>query len=76
MSRKGDCWDHSVAESFFSTAKSELGIDKPVTSVHVAEMMLAEYIDDFYNQIRLHQTIRYKSPVAYELRSVTSALAA
>ncbi len=76
MSRKGDCWDNSVAESFFSTAKTELGIDKPIASVHVAELMLAEYIDDFYNHIRLHSTIRYKSPVAYELRSRTSALAA
>jgi transposase InsO family protein len=76
MIRSGDCWDNAVAESFFSSAKTELAIRRPLASFRVAEALLAEYIDDFYNPVRLHSTVGYMSPVAYELRSRATALAA
>ena len=76
MSRKGDCWDNAVAESFFSTLKTELGIDKPLASLRAADVILAEYIENFYNRVRLHSTVGFLSPVAYELKSHAAALAA
>ena len=57
-------------------AKTELAIRRPLASFRVAEALLAEYIDDFYNPVRLHSTVGYMSPVAYELRSRATALAA
>jgi putative transposase len=54
MSRRGDCWDNAVVESFFSTLKRELGV--PVwPNVLAATTAIAEYIDGFYNPRRLHQ---------------------
>ena len=76
MSRSGDCWDNAVAESFFSSAKTELAIRRPLASFRVAEALLADYINHFYNPVRLHSTVGYMSPVAYELRSRATALAA
>lgn len=76
MSRSGDCWDNAVAESFFSSAKTELAIRQPLASFRVAKALLAEYIERFYNLVRLHSTVGYMSPVAYELRSRATPLAA
>ncbi len=76
MSRSGDCWDNAVAESFFSSAKTELAIRRPLASFRVAEALIADYINHFYNPVRLHSTVGYMSPVAYELRSRATALAA
>ncbi len=76
MSRSGDCWDNAVAESFFSSAKTELAIRQPIASFRVAQVLLAEYIDCFYNRVRLHSTAGYMSPVAYELKSRAATLAA
>jgi putative transposase len=70
MSRKGDCWDNAVAESFFGTYKAELLADQPqgrFTSKAQARALTADYIDGFYNTVRLHSTLDYKSPVAFEL---------
>jgi putative transposase len=70
MSEKGECLDNAVAESFFGTYKAELLADQPqgrFTSKAQARALRADYIDGFYNTVRLHSTLDYKSPVAFEL---------
>jgi transposase InsO family protein len=64
MSRKGDCWDNAMAESFFKTLKVELGSRFP--SRQQARRELFEYIEGFYNTRRLHSGIGYRSPAEYE----------
>jgi putative transposase len=67
MSRKGDCWDNAVAESFFSTLKRELeGIDD-FESRAGATLSIGDYIDGFYNIQRRHSAINYTSPIEFEL---------
>jgi len=70
MSEKGECYDNAVAESFFGTYKAELLADQPqrrFTSKAQAWALTADYIDNFYNPVRRHSTLGYKSPVAFEL---------
>ncbi len=64
MSRKGDCYDNAVMESFFGTLKTEL--DEPLPTRAAARLALFEYIEVFYNRQRLHSTLGYVSPAAYE----------
>jgi Integrase core domain len=64
MSRRGNCWDNAVMESFFSTVKSELA-DR-FDSCGEAKMELFDFIEVFYNQRRRHSTIGQISPAAYE----------
>lgn len=66
MSRKGDCWDNSVAESFFATIKREL-IDRHswISKLQVKEAIV-EWIDCFYNRQRRHSSAGNMSPVDYE----------
>jgi transposase InsO family protein len=64
MSRRGNCYDNAVMESFFSTVKSELG-DR-FESHGDAKMELFDYIEVFYNQRRRHSTIGQISPAEYE----------
>lgn len=66
MSRKGNCWDNAVAESFFATVEFEL-IERQVfaTRDH-ARSALFEFIEVFYNRQRLHQTLGYKTPLQVE----------
>ncbi len=64
MSRRGDCYDNAVMESFFSTVKSELG-DR-FESHGEAKRQLFDYIEVFYNQRRRHSTLGQISPAAYE----------
>jgi len=67
MSRRGNCHDNAVAESFFSTLKSELG--ERFESHGDAKMELFDYIEVFYNQRRRHSTIGQISPAEFERRS-------
>lgn len=67
MSRTGDCWDNAPVESFFSSFKAEASPDHPWADVHAATMAIREYVT-FYNQRRLHSTLNYQSPVAFEAR--------
>ena len=62
MSRRGNCWDNAVAESFFGTLKSEL-IHREIytTRIH-ASMAVFEYIEIFYNKQRLHSVLGYITP--------------
>jgi transposase InsO family protein len=64
MSRRGDCFDNAVMESFFSTLKSELADRFP--SCGEAKMALFDYIEVFYNQRRRHSTLGQVSPAAFE----------
>jgi len=67
MSRKGNCWDNAVAESFFGTMKAELELETTEgASRAVARSAVADYIDNFYNTTRRHSSLGYLSPVDYE----------
>ena len=67
MSRRGNCWDNAVMESFFSTVKSELG--EHFESNGTAKTALFDYIEVFYNQRRRHSTLGQISPAAFERRA-------
>jgi len=71
MSRRGNCWDNAVMESFFSTVKSELG--DQFASHGDAKMELFDYIEVFYNQRRRHSTLGQISPAVFERRAATHA---
>lgn len=66
MSRKGDCWDNAVVESFFSTLKRELPNDEPFEDWRDVERALFAYIDGYYNTTRRHSTLGYRTPNEYE----------
>ncbi len=66
MSRKGDCWDNAVAESFFATLKKELIHRDDWATRTQAHAALGEYIALFYNARRRHSYLGYVSPVEYE----------
>jgi len=76
MSRKGNCWDNAVAESFFSTVEFEVLARSDFATRSQAERALGGYIDGFYNIRRRHSTIDYISPIEFELRSASSVEAA
>ncbi len=71
MSRKGDCWDNAVAESFFASLKREVEEIDRLESRAQAVLILGDYIERFYNLRRRHSTIGYKSPVEFELMEYT-----
>jgi putative transposase len=65
-SRRGDCWDNAVVESFFATLKTELGQDAQWRTRAQARAELGAYLDGWYNYERRHSSLDYLSPVAYE----------
>jgi len=69
MSRKGDCWDNAPKESFFGTLKCELGLHGLRPPREQAHRKLFEYIEVFYNRQRLHSSLGYQTPVAFEMQS-------
>ncbi len=66
MSRKGNCWDNAVAESFFHTLKEELVHHQRYKTRDDARQSIFEYIEVFYNQHRLHSSLGYRSPDQFE----------
>ena len=66
MSRKRDCWDNAVAESFFSNIKNELTYWRIFNDRDEARAAIFDYIEVFYNRQRLHQTLDYISPEEFE----------
>ena len=62
MSRKGDCWDNAVAESFFSTLEFEMAPAVAWRTAADAESELHEFIEGYYNSRRLHSSNEYRSP--------------
>lgn len=76
MSRRGNCWDNAVAESFFHTLKTELVYHEIYETKAQANQSIFEYIEVFYNRQRMHSTNNYLSPVEFEnkmLQEVTAA---
>ena len=69
MSRKGNCWDNAVAESFFGTLEQELVLQQEELwpDEAAARAAVGEYIHDFYNQRRRHSTLGQLSPVQFEV---------
>jgi putative transposase len=66
MSRKGNCHDNAVAESFFSNLKNEVMHDRLFASRDEARAVVNNYIEVYYNRERLHQTLGYQTPAAVE----------
>jgi transposase InsO family protein len=66
MSRKGDCWDNAVIESFFGTLKKELVHHRKYRTRAEARQDIFEFIEVFYNRERLHSSLGYLSPLNYE----------
>jgi len=77
MSRKANCYDNATMESFWSTLKTETGLDlvTPI-SRRAAATLVFDYIETFYNRSRLHSSLGYLSPVAYEIQSKKTKTAA
>ncbi|MBR0560517.1 IS3 family transposase [Neokomagataea sp. TBRC 2177] len=69
MSRKGNCWDNAVTESFFKTLKAELIWRQSWSSRQEVEQAIADYIHNFYNTKRLHSALQWKSPLDYERKA-------
>ena len=68
LSRPGQCWDNAVAESFFATLKEELLYRGAWPTRVAARRAIFEYVEVFYNRQRMHSTLGYLTPVAYEAR--------
>jgi transposase InsO family protein len=68
MSRRGNCWDNAVAESFFATLKGELVDHECYATRADAIASIGDYIEGFYNTSRRHSSIGYVSPVEFELK--------
>jgi len=68
MSRKGDCWDNAVVESFFGTLKQERVHWRNYQTRYEAQQDILEYITMFYNSKRLHSYLNYMSPNDYEMQ--------
>lgn len=62
MSRKGDCWDNAVAESFFKTLKTELIYHRRFENRDIARLEIFRYIEGFYHAKRMHSALAYKTP--------------
>ncbi len=70
MSRKGECHDNAVAESFFHSLKTELVCEQVYKNRSVARQEIFKYIEVFYNRKRRHSTLGYKSPLDFEMLNV------
>ena len=62
MSRKGNCWDNAVAESFFSNLKNEWVHHHDFSTREEAKLAIFDYIECFYNRNRIHQSMGYRTP--------------
>ena len=71
---KGDCWDNRVAESFFHTLETGLTHQCKFKSRKESKNVIFEYIEVFYNRIRIHSANDYLSPAEFEALTETKAL--
>lgn len=69
MSRKGDCWDNAVAESFFGTLKQEMLYRRELEPRAAVQTAIFEYLEAYYNPKRRHSTLGFLSPVEFEERA-------
>jgi transposase InsO family protein len=68
MSRKGNCWDNAVAESFFKTMKTEMVYQRTFKTKEQAYLAVFEYIEVWYNRKRIHSSLGYLTPAEVEKR--------
>jgi transposase InsO family protein len=73
MSRKGDCWDNAVVESFFASLERELIDRNSWATRDAARRAIFRYIETWYNPHRLHSTLDYLSPADYERQLAATA---
>ena len=66
MSGKGNCYDNAQAESFFSRFKTELIEGGAFEDIEQARLEIFSYIEGYYNRVRLHSSLGYKSPMEFE----------
>lgn len=66
MSRRANCWDNAVAESFFKSLKSESVYGNRFENQQAAKVEIFEYIEIFYNRERLHSSLGYRTPIQME----------
>jgi transposase InsO family protein len=66
MNRKGNCWDNAAMEAFFARMKVESTYAESYNSKEEAYASIFEYIELFYNTVRRHSVLNYKSPKQYE----------
>ena len=77
MSRRGNCYDNAAMESFWSTLKTETGLDAAIPiSRRAAELIIFDYIETFYNPKRRHSSLGYLSPVAFEKQTTKKDITA
>ena len=76
MSRKGNCWDNAVAESFFAMLEWELLSQRVFVTRGRARAALFDYIEVFYNAVRRHSYLDYASPIDFERRKAVLPFAA
>ena len=74
MSRRGNCWDNAVAESFFGTLKKELIQGEKYRTRQQAVSAVFEYIEVFYNRHRKHSKLGYQSLVEFEAKNQKPSL--
>ena len=74
MSRKGNCWDNAVAESFFATVKTELVHRRRFATRAEARDAIFDFVEVFYNRRRRHSTLGYVSPVDFEKNFVETKM--
>ena len=66
MSRRANCYDNALVESFFATLKAECFGEQEPENQQQARLMIFDYIETFYNPKRLHSALGYQSPVDFE----------
>ena len=71
MSRKGNCWDNAVSESFFASLKKELVYQQTYATREEARQSIFQWIETFYNRTRLHSYLGYMSPEQFEQQAGT-----
>jgi transposase InsO family protein len=71
MSRKGNCWDNAVVESFFASLKTELVAEARWETRAEAKSAVVAWIEGWYNRERMHSTLGYMSPVEFEQQIAT-----
>lgn len=72
MSRRANCWDNAVVESFFHTLKTELVFHRRFATRAEAKQAIFEWLEVFYNRTRRHSTLGYRSPAEFETMATRS----
>jgi transposase InsO family protein len=72
MSRRGNCWDNAVVESFFHTLKTELVYHRRYSTREEARQDMFEWVEVFYNRTRRHSKLGYRSPIEFEAMAMRS----